>query len=86
MSTDFPYILTNHARKRIMQRGISLDWIVRVLENPDHEQPDAEDPELFKAWGYIPELGNRVLCVVYNETSTPWRIVTAYFDRAPWDR
>ncbi len=69
-----------------MQRGISLDWIVRVLENPDHESPDAEDPELFKAWGYIPELGDRVLCVVYNETSAPWRIVTAYFDRAPWDR
>lgn len=69
-----------------MQRGISLDWIVRVLEAPDHEEPDAEDPELFKAWGYIPELGGRVLCVVYNETTDPWRIVTAYFDRAPWDR
>ena len=24
--------------------------------------------------------------VVYNETTDPWRIVTAYFDRAPWDR
>ena len=44
---------------------------MRVLENPDHESPDAEDPELFKAWGYIPELGDRVLCVVYNETSAP---------------
>lgn len=86
MPIDFPYILTEHARKRIMQRGISLDWIVRVLENPDHEEADAEDPELFKAWGYIPESGDRVLCVVYNETTDPWRIVTAYFDRAPWDR
>jgi len=66
MATNFPYTLTNHARKRIMQRGISLDWIVRVLENPDHEEPDAEDPELFKAWGYIPESADRVVCVVYT--------------------
>ena len=86
MPTDFPYILTSYARKRIMQRLISPDWIVRVLENPDHEEPDAEDPELFKARGYIPESGDRVLCVVYNVTTEPWRIVTAYFDRAPWDR
>lgn len=86
MPTDFPYILTEHAQRRIMQRGISLDWIVCVLENPDHEEPDAGDIELYKAWGYIPELGDRVLCVVYNETTEPWRIVTAYFDRAPWDR
>ena len=26
-----------------MQRGISLDWIVRVLENPDHESPNSEE-------------------------------------------
>lgn len=85
MPTDFPYILTQHARRRIIQRGISLEWIVRVLQNPEHEA-DAEDPQLYKSWGYIPELGERVLCVVYNETTEPWRIVTAYFDRAPWDR
>lgn len=82
MSNDFPYLLTEHARKRIVQRGISLDWIVRVLENPDAEEPDLEDPELYKAWSYIPESGDRVLCVVYNETTEPWRIVTAYEDRA----
>ncbi len=82
MQSDFPYVLTEHVRKRIIQRGISLNWIIRVLENPEHEEPDAEDPQLYKAWGYIGEVGGRVLCVVYNETTEPWRIVTVYFERA----
>ena len=30
----------------------------------------------------IPERDDRVLRVVYNENVHPWRIVTAYFDRA----
>lgn len=82
MPTDFPYVLTEHAQRRIIQRGIALEWIVRVLENPDHEEPDLEDLQLYKAWSSIPELGGRVLCVVYNETTDPWRIVTAYFERS----
>lgn len=82
MPTDFPYVLTEHAQRRIIQRGISLNWIVRVLESPEQEEPDEEDPELYKAWGYIPESGDRVLCVVYNETTNPWRIITVYFERA----
>lgn len=82
MPNDFPYVLTEHAKKRIIQRQISLEWIVRILENPAHEEPDVEDPELYKAWGYIPELGGQVLCIVYNEATSPWRIVTVYFDRA----
>lgn len=81
MPTDFPYVLTEHARRRIIQRGISLEWIVRVLESPEQEEPDEEDPELYKAWGHIPESGDRLLCVVYNETTEPWRIVTVYFER-----
>lgn len=82
MQSDFPYVLTEQARKRIIQRRISLNWIIRVLENPEHEEPKPEDPQLYKAWGYIRESGGRVLCVVYNETTEPWRIVTVYFERA----
>lgn len=86
MPTDFPYVLTEHAQRRIIQRGISLEWIVRVLESPEQEEPDEENSELYKAWGRILESGDRVLCVVYNETTDPWRIVTVYFERAPRGR
>ena len=29
----------------------------------------------------IPEYDDRILRVVYNETSEPWRVVTVFFDR-----
>lgn len=73
-------------KKELSSEEFLAKWIVRVLENPDYEEPNLEDPELYKAWKRIPELGERVLCVVYNETIEPWRIVTAYFDRIPLDR
>jgi hypothetical protein len=31
--------------------------------------------------GRIPERGDLVLRVVYNETVLPWSVVTAFFDR-----
>lgn len=42
---------------------------------------DNSDKELRHALGRIAECGDRVLRVIYNDTTTPWRIVTAYFDR-----
>lgn len=78
---NFPYPLTDHAARRISERNISLEWINRVLSNPQRTEPDPEDPELCHALGTIPEYGNRVLRVVYNETVSPWRIVSAHFDR-----
>jgi Domain of unknown function (DUF4258) len=82
-SEEFPYLLTEHAHRRVKQRGIELRWLAQVLADPEQEMPDVDDLALWKAWASIPEAGNRVLCVVYNETKNPWRIVTAYFDRLP---
>lgn len=78
---NFPYSLTEHAERRISERSINPEWINRVLTNPQKIEPDPEDSELCHASGTIPEYGNRVLRVVYNETVSPWRIVTAHFDR-----
>lgn len=33
-----------------MQRRISLDRMVRVLDHPDHKEPEPIRPELYKAW------------------------------------
>ena len=78
---NFPYELTIHAREQIVERDISLEWIKRVLDSPALTEPHKTDPELRHALGVIPEYGNRVLRVVYNYTTDPWRVVTVHFDR-----
>jgi hypothetical protein len=53
----------------------------RVLSSPERSEPDRADPELQHAIGRIAENGDRYLRVIYNAAVTPWRIVTACFDR-----
>jgi hypothetical protein len=78
---NFAYDLTIHAQQVITAREIQLEWVARVLAEPQKTEPDREDPELRHALACIPENGNRVLRVVYNENKEPWRIITVYFDR-----
>ena len=66
----------------LRERDISVEWVQRVLTQPQLRLPDAEDPDLFHALAPIAEREDRVLRVVYNGTIDPWRVVTAYFDRA----
>lgn len=80
--SDFPYELTEHAAKVITERGIHLEWVAAVLRHPAATAPDADDPQVRHAMAPIEEYGRRVLRVVYNEQVEPWRIVTAFFDRA----
>ncbi|MDF5723328.1 MAG: DUF4258 domain-containing protein [Rhizonema sp. PD37] len=80
-ANDCPYTLTVHAQQVIAAREIEVEWIVRVLTQPQRTEPDREDSELRHALARIAEKGNRVLRVVYNETTIPWRIITVYFDR-----
>jgi hypothetical protein len=75
------YELTAHAKTVLEERGIQLDWLARVLASPERSEPDRTDPELRHAIGRIAENDDRYLRVIYNATVTPWRIVTAYFDR-----
>jgi hypothetical protein len=73
--------LSEHAEQAIVKRKLRAEWIAQVLAHPDWTEPDAEDPELRHALARIPAYGDRVLRVIYNETVSPWRIVTAFFDR-----
>ena len=75
------FVLSAHAETAIAERGIDPAWIERVLVQPARTDLDRDDPNLRHALGRIAERDGRVLRVVYNETSMPWRIVTAYFDR-----
>ena len=75
------YELTAHAKTVLQERGIQLEWLERVLASPERSEPDRADPELQHAIGRIAENDDRYLRVIYNAAVTPWRIVTAYFDR-----
>ena len=77
--------LTAHARTVIAERAIREEWLQRVFLYPEKVESDRDDPALQHALGRIPEHGNRVLRIVYNQSVKPVRIVTAYFDRARRD-
>jgi Domain of unknown function (DUF4258) len=75
------YTLTKHAETMLKERGIQLDWLERILMNPSQQQMDLTDPALKHAIGPIAENGDRLLRVIYNDSVTPIRVVTVYFDR-----
>jgi hypothetical protein len=74
------FILTDHARKRCVRRGIKESWIHEALGNPATFEQDAHDLDLVHALWLVPEKGFRVFRVVYNETVHPVAVVTAFFD------
>lgn len=80
------YVLSAHASTVISERGISTEWIERILESPQSIAADRTDAQIKHALGRIAEYGDRVLRVVYNDTTQPVNVVTAYFDRAMKDK
>jgi hypothetical protein len=76
------FLLTIHASVVLRERDIPVSWVRRVLTHLHLCLPDAEDPDLLHALAPIAEREDRVLRVVYNGTTDPWRVVTAYLDRA----
>lgn len=75
------FILTDHAKKHLAQRKISIEWVDAAIETPLRTEPDHEDPELTHALLYIPERF-KMLRVIYKETTSPPFIITAYFEEA----
>ena len=76
------FSLSTHAEFVIKERAIKREWLEKVVAAPDKTELDKDDPALKHALGRISEHEGRVLRVVYNDSVTPVRIVTAYFDRA----
>ena len=75
------YVLSAHAANVMAERSINVEWLERVLSNPEKIEADGTDPNLQHALGRVAEYGNRVLRVVYNGSANPVRVVTVYFDR-----
>jgi len=76
------FLPTNHASIVPRERDIPMEWVRRVVTHPHLRLPDAEDPDLLHVLAPIAERQDRVLRVVYIGTTNPWRVVTAFFDRA----
>ena len=74
------FVLTDHARKRILKRQINLQWIKDALEYPGRIESDLNDGNLVHVLRPIAERGFRILRVIYDETVDPVVVVTAYFD------
>jgi len=73
-------VYTQHALTRMENRQIQLNWVERVLEEPELIEPDAVDPALEHRLGTVPELANRVLRVIVSKDE-PRRVITMYLDR-----
>jgi hypothetical protein len=74
------FILSDHAKKRMLQRRISYEWVAAALAYPDSIECDTDDPDLWHAIKAIPEKGFKKLRVVYKETARPWLVVTAFIE------
>jgi hypothetical protein len=75
------YTLSTHAMTTIRERNIRAEWIVATLLAPTTTESDPDDPTLIHALRVIPEFGERVLRVIYNQVKQPPHVVTAFFDR-----
>jgi hypothetical protein len=75
------YTLTEHARKVLTERQIPLEWLERVLHQPDLREPDPNDASLERRYRPITEFDGRVLRVVVNTSVEPERVVSIFFDR-----
>lgn len=76
------FTLSKHAEDTMREREIDLAWITATMNEPERTVPHREDATLVHALRRIPEFGNRVLRVIYNQTKEPPHIVTVYFDRS----
>lgn len=83
LTTSFSVELTYHAIEQIEYREINYDWIRESLLNPIKIDDDPNDPLLKWAFGKIDCADGkmRVLKVVYNDSETPWKVITLHFDR-----
>ncbi len=79
--TDGAFELSAHAAAVIAERGIEMAWVERAMRQPERSETDRWDTALTHALLRIHERDDRVLRVVYNGSTRPPRVVTAYFDR-----
>jgi hypothetical protein len=76
-----PLRFTTHAMTAFTERELALDWVERIVREPEWTAPDPTDPSLERRFGMIRENGNRVLRVVCRDLREEVLVVTLFFDR-----
>ena len=70
---------SEHARQMLEERQIPDEWMWRTVTCPERIETAADgNTHFIKS---IPEHGGRLLRVVVNQSVSPYRIVTLFFDR-----
>ena len=77
---------STHALDAMEERRILKEWIERLLDDPAWVQQEHGYLGRFRAFGRVPEHGDRMLRVVYDEIREGICIVTVFFDRAHRNR
>ncbi len=72
---------TRHAETALRERGLQREWVERTVKEPALRSPDPDDPEIERFFRVVPERGNRILRAAVNTKVSPWRVVSAFFDR-----
>jgi hypothetical membrane protein len=75
------FSFSKHALSQIEIRNIKKEWVFQVSLYPDSVLTSKDVDGNSHYFGKISEFGNRTLRVVINESVTPNRIVTVFFDR-----
>ena len=70
---------TIHARERMTEQGIRIEWVERAVTDPVRRMPDPIDPEIERFYGQVPDR-DAYFRVAVNTQLAPWRVVTVHFD------
>ena len=73
---------TWHALDVMERRAIRLEWVERAVAAPEQRLRDPHDEALERFYCRVSESGGKVLRVMVNTESDPWRVVSAFFDRS----
>lgn len=73
---------TSHALDVMERRGIRPEWVERAVNAPERRVRDPYDWTLERFFSRITESDGKVLRVVVNTESDPWRVVSTFFDSA----
>lgn len=71
---------TEHAKLRMIERGIWIDWVERTVDRPEFVRASVSRPMRKSAFRRIEELGNRWLHVTFDIQGSEVVVVSVYFD------
>ena len=72
---------SQHAQDVMRERLIERSWVESTVSAPVLRTPDSSDRDLERFYAPVQENSGRVLRVVVNTSSEPWRVITVFFDR-----